>query len=81
AKLLTTGRLNQLKSYGIFSDSDLDQLVSWFTAWKVPSDKFAQAFLEWRSWAAANGVPSKPQRDSDGDTVTGDDDGDDLNLE
>jgi hypothetical protein len=79
--LLTTGRLNQLKSYGIFSDSDLDQLVSWFTAWKIPSDKFAQAFLEWRSWAAANGVPSKPQRDSDGDTVTGDDDGDELNLE
>lgn len=81
-ELLTKARLNQLKSYGIFADSELDELVSWFTAWKVPTDKFAQAFLEWRQWAAANGVPSKPQRDEDGDTVTGDDDdGDDLNLE
>ena len=81
-ELLTKARLTQLKSYGIFADSELDELVSWFAAWKVPTDKFAQAFLEWREWAAANSVPSKPQRDEDGDTVTGDDDdGEELNLE
>lgn len=79
-ELLTKARLNQLKSYGVFADSELDDLVSWFGAWKVPTDKFAQAFLEWRQWAAANDVPSKPQRDEDGDTVTGDDDGEELNI-
>ena len=80
-QVIAPGRLNQLKSYGIFADAELGELVSWFTAWKVPSDKFAQAYLQWREWAVSNGVPSKP-RDSDGDTVTGDDEeGDELNLE
>jgi hypothetical protein len=81
AQLLTTGRLNQLKSYGIFADSELGELVSWFKAWKIPADKFAEAFLQWREWAPANGVSNKP-RDEDGDTLIGDDGEDmELNLE
>jgi hypothetical protein len=80
-QLLNKGRLEQLKSYGTFADSDLDNsMIGWFTVWKVPSSKFGQALVEWREWAVANGVPSKP-RDDDGDTVVDDEEGTELNLE
>ena len=69
--LLSKPRLNQLKSYGVHRDAELGEVLSWLNAWRIPATKHEQVMAEWRLWAATNGVAAKP-RDDDGDTMVGD---------